>query len=111
MSKNAVRSDKLKMSLDKSRIPKLSDSSRKFMSKKQRKSMIDPLVERIARTQTTKMENVLGGMVETRKQKFLRRLKGNVRSRDLTGPALDENRAGRGTERNENRRLVIESTA
>ena len=43
----AVKSDKSKMSLDKSRIPKLSDSSRKFIPEKQRKAMNDPFVERI----------------------------------------------------------------
>ena len=57
------------MSLDKSRIPKLSDSSRKFIPEKQRKTMIDPFVERIARTRTDKGKKVSGGMVETRSQK------------------------------------------
>ena len=60
---------KSKMSLDKSRIPKLSDSSWKFIPKKQRKSMNDPFVERIARTLNTNMEKTSGGMVETRSQK------------------------------------------
>ena len=40
------------MSLDKSRIPKLGDSSRKFIPEKQRRAMIDPFVERITRTRT-----------------------------------------------------------
>ena len=57
------------MSLDKSRIPKLSDSSEKFIPKKQRKSMNDPFVERIARTRTIKMETISSVMVETRSQK------------------------------------------
>ena len=46
------------MSLDKSRIPKLSDSSMKFIPEKQRKPMNDPFVERIARTRTDKGKNV-----------------------------------------------------
>ena len=58
------------MSLDKSRIPKLSDSSRNFIPKKQRKSMNDLFVERIAGTRTNKVKKVSGGMVETRSQKF-----------------------------------------
>ena len=33
------------MSLDKSRIPKLGDSSSKFIPEKQRKAMTDPFVE------------------------------------------------------------------
>ena len=37
LSVKAVGSDKSKMSLDKSRIPKLSDSSRKFIPQKQKK--------------------------------------------------------------------------
>ena len=47
LSVGGKRSDKLKTSLEKSRIPKLSDSSRKFIPEKQRKAMSDPFVERI----------------------------------------------------------------
>ena len=57
------------MSLDKSRIPKLSDSSRKFIPGKQRKAMNDPFVERIARTRTDKGKKVSGVMVETKSHK------------------------------------------
>ena len=57
------------MSLDKSRIPKLGDSSRKFIPEKQRGAMTDPFVERITRTRTDKGETVSGRMVETRSQK------------------------------------------
>ena len=53
------------MSLDKSRIPKLSDNSRKFIPEKQRKAKIDPFVERITRTRNDKGEAVSGRMVET----------------------------------------------
>ena len=56
------------MSLFKSRIPKLSDSSRKCKPEKQRKTMRDPFVERIARTRIDKGMKVSGGMVETRSQ-------------------------------------------
>ena len=59
----------MKKSLDKSRIPKLSDSSRKFVPEKQRKAMTDPFVERSIRTRTDNGETVSGGMVETRSQK------------------------------------------
>ena len=52
-----------KMSLDKSRIPKLSDSFRKFIPEKQRKEMNDPFVKRIARTRTIKGKKVSDGMV------------------------------------------------
>ena len=57
------------MSLDKSKIPKLSDSSRKFIPVKQRKAMNDPFLERITRNRTDKGKNVSGRMDETRCQK------------------------------------------
>ena len=63
------------MSLDKSRIPKLGDSSRKFIPEKQRRAMTDTFVERIIRTQTDKGETVSGRMVETRSQKSSEELK------------------------------------
>ena len=56
------------MSLDKSRIPKRDNSSRKFIHKKQRKTMTDPFVDRITRARTDKGETVSGRMVETRSQ-------------------------------------------
>ena len=57
------------MSLDKSRIPKLGNSSRKIIPEKQRKAMTAPFVERITRTRANKGETVSGRMVETRSQK------------------------------------------
>ena len=69
LSVKAVRSGKLNMSLDKSRIPKLGNSPRKFIPEKQRKAMTDPFVERITRTRTDNGETVSGRMVETRNQK------------------------------------------
>ena len=63
------------MSLDKSRIPKLSDSSMKFIPDKQRKAMCDAFAERIARTRTDEGKKFSGGMVETRSQKSSERQK------------------------------------
>ena len=57
------------MSLDKSRIPKRGNSSRKFILKKQRRAMTDPFVDRIKRARTDEGETVSGRMVETRSQK------------------------------------------
>ena len=105
-----MRSDKSKMTLDKSRIPKLCDSSRKFIPKKQRKSMNDSFVEKIAWTRNTNMENNLGAMVEMRSQKSSEGQKAKLEVEISPDPALDENRAGRGTEGSVNRRLEIEST-
>ena len=42
------------MSLEKSRIPILGDSSRKFIPEKQRRAMTDPFVERITQTRSEK---------------------------------------------------------
>ena len=57
------------MSLDKSRIPKRGNSSRKFIPEKQRKTMTDPFVDWIKRTRSDKEGMVSGRMVETRSQK------------------------------------------
>ena len=57
------------MSLDKSRIPKTSDSSRKFIPKKQRKSMNDTFVERTKKIRNKKGNEVSVRMVGTRSQK------------------------------------------
>ena len=105
-----MRSDKSRMSLDKSRLPKLSDSSRNIIPKKQRKSLNDPFVERIARTRTTKVEKVSGVMVETRSQKSSEGQNAMLEREIHPNPALGEKWAGRGTEGNGNRRLAREST-
>ena len=60
----------IKMSLDKSRIPTLNDSSRKFIPKKQRKSMNDHFVEKTERTRNKKGNKTIGGMVGTRPRKM-----------------------------------------
>ena len=57
------------MSLDKSRIPKRVNSSRKFIPEKQRKTMTDAFVDWVKQARTDKGETVSGRMVETRSQK------------------------------------------
>ena len=98
------------MSLDKSRIPELSDSSRKIIPRKQRKSKKDPFVEMIARTRTTNTEKVSGVMVETRSQNSSEGQKAMLEVEINPDPAIDENWEGRGTEGNRNRRLASEPT-
>ena len=56
------------MRLDKSRIPKVSDSSRKFTPRKQRKITNDHFVERTGKSRSKKDKNVSGRRVETRSQ-------------------------------------------
>ena len=110
LSVSAVRIDKSKMGLDKSRIPKLSDNSRKCIPKNQRKSINDPFVEKIARNRTTDMEKVSVVRVETSSQKSSEGQKAMLEVEIHLDPALDENRAGRGTEGSGNRRLASEYT-
>ena len=99
-----------KKNLVNSRIPKLSDSSRKFIPEKQRKAMNDPFVERIARTRTNKGKKISGGIVETRSQKSFKGQKAMLELEIHPDPAIDGGWAGRGTEGSENRRLANEST-
>ena len=98
------------MSLDKSRIPKLVDSSRKFIPGKQRKAMTDPFVERITRTRNDNGETVSGRMVETRSQKSLEERKALVEVEIHPNQAMDEDQEVHGPEGRANRRLVSEST-
>ena len=86
------------MSLDKSRIPKLSQSSRKFIPEKQRKTMNDPLVDRIARTRTDKGETVSGKMVETRSQKSTEKEKAMLEVEVNPVQAMHENQEMHGPE-------------
>ena len=74
------------MSLHKSRIPKLSDSSRKFIPEKQRKAMNDPFVERTERTHNKKGEKVSGGKVEIRSQKASEDKKATLEQRPVQTP-------------------------
>ena len=98
------------MSLDKSRIPKLSDSSMKLIPDKQRKAMCDAFAERIARTRTDKGKKFSGGMVETRSQKSSEGQNAMLEREVHQEPAMDENRDGHGPEGRGNRRLASEST-
>ena len=98
------------MSLDKSRIPKFSDSSRKFIPEKQRKAVNDPFVEKITRTRTDKRKKFLSRMVETRSQKSSEGQKAMLEVEVHPDPAMDENREGHGPEGRGNRRLASEST-
>ena len=97
------------MSLDKSRIPKRGNSSRKFIPKKQRKAMTDPFVERITRTRTGKGETVSGRMVGTRSQKSSEERKAMLEVEVHSDQAMNENQEIHGPE-GRDRRLASEST-
>ena len=79
------------MSLDKSRIPKLGDSSRKFIPEKQRRAMTNPFVERIIRARNNKGETVSGRMVETRSQKSSEERKAMLEVEVHPDQAMDAN--------------------
>ena len=98
------------MSLDNSRIPKLGDSSRKFIPEKQRRAMTDPFVERITRIRTDNGETVSGKMVETRSQKSSEERKAMLEVEVHPDQAMDENQEIHGPEGRGNRRLASEST-
>ena len=97
------------MSLDKSRIPKRGNSSRKFIPKKQRKAWTDPFVDRITRARTDKGETVSGRMVETRSQKSSEERKAMLEVEDHTDQAINKNQEINGPE-GRDRRLASEST-
>ena len=99
-----VRSGKL--SIDKSRIPKLGDSSRKFIPEIQRRAMTDAFVERITRTRTDKGETVSGRKVETRSQKSSEEQKAMLEVEVHPDQAMNENREIYGPEGRGNRRLA-----
>ena len=105
----ALRSDKLRMSLNKSRIPKRGDSSRRFIPKKQRKTMTDPFVDRIKRARTDKGETVSCRMVETRSQKTSEERKEMLEVEVNTDQAMNDNQEVHGLE-GRGRRLASEST-
>ena len=109
LSVYALRSDKLRMSLDKSRIPKRGNSSRKFIPKKQRRTMTDPFVDWIKRARTDKGETVSGRMVETRSQKTSEERKELLEVEVNTDHAMNENQEVHGLEER-GRRLASEST-
>ena len=110
LSVKAVGSDTSIMSLDKSKISILGDSSRKFIPEKQRKTINDPFVERITRTRTDKGETVSGRLVETRIQKSSEERKAMLEVEVHPDQAMDENQEIHGPEGRGNRRLASEST-
>ena len=98
------------MSLDKSRVPKLGDSSRKIKPEKQRKAMNGPFVERITQARADKGKKVSGIMVETRSQKSSEGQKARLEVEVHSDPAMDDTQEGHGPEGRGNRRLASEST-
>ena len=97
------------MSLDKSRIPKRGNSSRKFIPKKQRKTMTDPFVDWIKRARTDKGDTVSGRMVETSSQKTSEEQKELLEVEVNTDHAMNANQEVHGLE-GRGRRLASEST-
>ena len=100
----------MKMSLDMSRIPKLSKSSRKFIAEKQRKTMNDPVMKRITRTRTEKGETVPGKMGGTRSQKTAEEQKAKLEVEVHPDQTIHENQELHGPEERGNRRLASEFT-
>ena len=88
---------------DKSRIPKLNDSSRKFIPEKQRKAIV-------GLPRTDKGKKVSGGMVETRSQKSSEGQKAMLEVEVHPEPAMGEKRDGHGPEGTGSRRIACGST-
>ena len=109
MSVQVLRRVGLEKSLDKSRIPKRGNSSKKFIPKKQRKAMTDPFLDRITRARTDKGETVSGRMVETKSQKSSEERKAMLKVEVHTDQAMNENQEIHGLE-GRDRRLASEST-
>ena len=97
------------MRLDKSGIPKRGNSSRKFIPKKQRKTMTDPFVDWIKRARTDKGETVSGRMVEARSQKTSEERKELLEVEVNTDHAMNDNQEVHGLE-GRGGRLASEST-
>ena len=97
------------MNLDNSRIPKLSDCSRKFIPEKQRKAMNDPFVEKITRNRTNKGKTVSGRIVETRSQKSSEERKTMQEVEVHPDQIMDENQERHEPEGRGNRRLASKS--
>ena len=93
----------------KSRVPKRCNSSRKFIPKKQGKTMTDPFVDRIKRARTDKGETVSGRMVETRSQKTSEERKEMLKVEVKTDQVMNDNQEVHGLE-GRGRRLASEST-
>ena len=88
----------MKMSLNKPRIPKRGNSSRKIIPEKQRKAMTDPFVERITRTRTDTEEMVSGRMVKTRSHKSSEERKAMLEVEVHPDQAMNENQEIHGPE-------------
>ena len=97
------------MSLDKSRIPKRDNSSRKFIPEERRKKMTDPFVDWIKQARTDKGETVSGRMVKTRSQKTSEERKELLEVKVNTDQAMNDNQEVHGLE-GRGRRLASEST-
>ena len=97
------------MSLDKSRIPKRGNSSRKFIPEKQRKTMTDPFVDWIKRSRSDKRGTVSGRMVETRSQKTSEERRKLLEVEVNTDQTMNDNQEVNGLE-GRGRRLASEST-
>ena len=97
------------MSLNKSRIPKRGNSSRKFIPEKQRKTMTDPFVDWIKRSRSDKEETVSGRMVETRSQKTSEERRELLEVEVNTDHTMNDNQGVNGLE-GRGRRLASEST-
>ena len=97
------------MSLDKSRIPKRGNSSRKFIPEEQRKTMTDPFVDWIKRSRSDKKGTVSGRMVETRSQKTSVERKELLEVEVNTDHTMNDNQEVNGLE-GRGRRLASEST-
>ena len=80
------------------------------MPEKERKTMNDPFVERITRTQTDKEKTVSGRMVETRRQKSSEEQKAMLEVEVHPDQAMHESQEIHGPEGRGNRRLASEST-
>ena len=98
------------MSLERSGISKLGDSSRKIIPEKQRRARTDPFVERIIRFRTDNGETVSGRIVVTRSQKSSEEQKEMLEVELNQDQAMDENQEVHGPEGRGNRRLASEST-
>ena len=97
------------MSLDKSRIPKRGNSSRKFIPEEQRKTMTDPFVDWIKRSRSDKKGTVSGRMVETRSQKTSEERRELLEVEVNTDHTMNDNQEVNGLE-GRGRRLASEST-
>ena len=72
--------------------------------------MIDPFLERTDKSQSKKGKRISGGTVETSSQKISEDKSTKLEVDNHRSPVQDDNRAGRGTEGNGNRRLTNEPT-